>query len=81
MIEQEYLELSNQLQVSFNEKEKEVEEIRQKNDDLKKELLTAYGMIRVIDYYVSATDIDEQIKASIDLLRGFLSDKYDELIS
>jgi SMC interacting uncharacterized protein involved in chromosome segregation len=80
MLENEYLELSNQLQESFNKKEKELESVKQDNDDLKKDLISAYGIVRVIDFYLASSEVDTEIKATVDLLRGFLSDKYDEII-
>tara|TARA_R100001440_G_scaffold47100_1_gene66895 strand:- start:752 stop:994 length:243 start_codon:yes stop_codon:yes gene_type:complete len=79
MLEQEYLELVNQLKEQFDEKENEVKSIKEENENLKKIFISAYGFIRIIDNMATDTDIDFEVKSMIDVLRGYLSNEYDDL--
>jgi len=80
MTEGEYLEMANQLKESFDKKEKEMITINNENEELKKNLISVYGYVRILDYVVSSSnEIDFELKGMIDILRGFLSDLYDDL--
>ena len=82
MLEQEYLELVNQLKESFEEKDNELNKIKNENQELKKIILSAYGFIRIMDHFASdGDDIDFEIKGMIDILRGYLSSVYDDFFS
>ena len=71
MLENQYLELATQLQDKFNENEKLVNRITQNNVDLKKKIMVAYSLIRIID---SGEFIDaDDTKVFIEMLRGHLS--------
>ncbi len=65
--ENDYLTLANELKKQFEEKDKEVEE-------LKKNLISCYGIIRVID--MQSNGLDDNIV----LLRGWLSDLVENWI-
>jgi hypothetical protein len=69
MLEQEYLELTNQLKEEFDKKDKEMEELKEKHFTLFKSLISVYGMIRMIDI---ADDEDKE--PLLEILRGYLSD-------
>ena len=73
MLEQEYLELSNQLKESFDKKEKEVEKIKEELTDLKKIFVSAYGFVRIMD---NIDDWSEK-EALLDLLRSYLSEQFE----
>lgn len=79
MTEGEYLEMVNQLKESFDEKDKEMIKMNKENEELKKNLISVYGYIRILDYIASSSnEIDFELKGMIDILRSFLSDIYDE---
>ena len=72
MTEGEYLELANQLKVTFDEKEKQVIKLLEENEEIKKHFLSLYGMLRVISYYADG-NVDEPILTLIESARGFAS--------
>jgi len=78
MLEQEYLELANQLKENFDSKEREIEKIKEENIELKKNLISVYGYVRILDFMASRTDLDVELQNMIDVLRSFLSDVYDD---
>jgi len=79
MLEGEYLELVDDLKKKFEKKEEEINVIKERISYLEKDLLTAFGMIRIIDYFCSSTDTDEELKVLISSLRTYLSECYDNL--
>jgi len=78
MTEGEYLELANQLKVTFDEKEKQVIKLLEENEEIKKHFLSLYGMLRVISYYADG-NVDEPILTLIESARGFASSVLDKL--
>ena len=79
MLEQEYLELCEQLKNTYEEKEQELNKLKQQNQELKKSLISCYGFIRVMDYIVDEDDVSLELRTLIDVFRGYLSDMYDDL--
>ena len=75
MLEQEYLELTNQLKEEFDKKDKELDELKDKHFTLFKSLISVYGMVRMIDI---ADDEDKE--ALLEILRGYLSDLVTPLL-
>ena len=47
--------------------------------NLRKEIISAYGVVRLIDNFIDPTNIDYSVKTLIDCLRGFLSDLVDDI--
>ena len=78
MIEQQYLELCDQLRSTYDEKENEIQQLKNKNEELKKSLISCYGFIRVMDYIVDEDDVSLELRTLIDVFRGYLSDMYDD---
>ena len=76
MLEGEYLEMVNHLKEKFDEKDKEVEKVKERYKDVVKEFLSVYGYVRLIDM---ADDMERE--GLIELLRGFLSERFDEIFS
>ena len=76
MLENDYLELAEQLQNKFNQNERLVNRITQNNIDLKKKIMVAYSLIRIIDSgeFIDANDT----KVFIEMLRGHLSKVVEE---
>jgi hypothetical protein len=75
MNEGEYLEMVNQLQEKFNLNELENNKIKEGYIELKKNFISLYGIIRILDM---SEDIDHD--AVIDAARTFASSIYDEFI-
>ena len=78
MLEQQYLELCDQLRTTYDEKEIEIEQLKNKNEELKKSLISCYGFIRVMDFIVDEDDVSLELRTLIDVFRGYLSDMYDD---
>ena len=75
-----YLEAMKQLQEKFNTFNKKRIIIENKNKMLAKELLTCYGLVRIIDSLINPENTDFQVMMSIEILRGYMSDVVDECI-
>ena len=67
----EYLEMANQLKEKFDENEKLVNRITQNNVELKKKIMIAYSLIRIIDSGEFIDSSDTQV--FIEMLRAHLS--------
>jgi len=85
MTEQEYLELSNQFKEIMDEKDSRLQMALRNELDLKKVIITAYGMLRVLDHTTDDVEIMlehrlESCKDMIENFRGYLSDMMDEYI-
>jgi hypothetical protein len=78
MTEGQYLELANQLKESFDEKDKQVDLLLKENEELKKNFISIYGMLRVIDYYSQGNIDDAVIITLIETARGYASSVLDE---
>ena len=82
MNEGEYLELVKQLQDKFDKNEKNVREVRENMDSLIKEVVTIYGVFRMIDRLIDyEDDIDAEIKILCSALRSHISELYEEIVS
>lgn len=77
--ENDYLEQMNHLQVLFNKKDKEVLKVLEKYKDTLKELITCYGVIRLLDDQLEDIDAPLEIKCISELLRQQLSNFFDDI--
>lgn len=69
-----YLEAMNQLKEMNEKREKETEKHKQELISLKKELISAYGIVRLIDMmYSDAEEPIGEISLLIETLREYLS--------
>lgn len=75
-----YLEAMEQLQQKFTEYDRKRIIIENKNKMLAKELLTCYGMVRVIDSIINPDSTDFEVMLSVDVLRGYISRVVNESI-
>ena len=73
-----YLEAMDQLQKKFNENEEVIRKLKDKNSALLKEIISAYGVVRLIDNYIEPDEISYEVKTLIDCLRGHLSDLVEQ---
>ena len=79
--EYEYIEMANHLKKLYEEIDKKNKKILGEKQELIKVLLSSYGLIRVIDNYVSNVyDIPNDLVVLIETLRGSLSDELDTFI-
>tara|TARA_Y100001972_G_C7603019_1_gene302187 strand:+ start:848 stop:1102 length:255 start_codon:yes stop_codon:yes gene_type:complete len=79
MSSQNYLEAMDQLNEKFKEVEYLKKKMEEQNTQLKKELITCYGCIRIIDNLIEEdNDIDLNIKMMCDILRQHLSGFFNE---
>ena len=75
-----YLEAMEQLQKKYDAFNNKRIIIENKNKMLAKELLTCYGMVRIIDSLINPENTDFEIMMTIDVLRGYMSNVVDECI-
>ena len=85
MTEQEYLEMSNQFKEIMDEKDSKLQLALRNELDLKKVIMTSYGMLRVLDHMTDDVEIMlehrlESCKDMIENFRGYLSDMLDQFI-
>jgi hypothetical protein len=74
MNELEYLEAMNQLKTKFDENEIEVKRLKKEVIDLKKYIMTIYGLARIIDSNFLGEDYDgDNIRVLIEMMRGYCS--------
>ncbi len=83
MLENDYLELANEAQKKYNELDERNAKNLQELKQLKKELITCYGYVRILDSVYNnqeADDLEPQIQLMIEVLREFLSQFTEENI-
>lgn len=75
--EQHYIELSNQLKEKYEIYEKENNNLKSEMFDMKKDIMTIYGLIRTIDNfysnYIINEDPDDKLQFLIDCVRTLCS--------
>lgn len=82
MLEQEYLEMVNQLKDKYDEITDKLDRIELLELDMKKDLITAYGVVRMLDNLISNSHIpyDNEVVTIVEVLRGLLSNCMDRHI-
>lgn len=82
MNDNDYLESMNQLQEKYDTFMKEKETMEEEIEDLKKNLSSMYGLIRVLDIMAntSVLDVDDNLLSLIGLTRSFSSDIFNLFI-
>ena len=82
LLEGEYLDLVAQLQLKYNDIESKMDSILRMEKIIKKDLIVAYGIARLLDHLVDSSPIpyDNEIIVLIEMLRGILSDSVDKHI-
>ena len=81
--EKAYMDLANESKEKFDEMNKEKIKLQEEITALKKELITTYGMVRIIDNLYGEQDEDYReptIETLIDCLRSYLSEFFDNSI-
>ena len=82
MMEGEYLELCNDLKTKYDEITDKLDRIELLELDMKKDLITAYGVVRMLDNLISNSHIgyDNEVVTIVEVLRGLLSNCMDRHI-
>lgn len=82
MLEQEYLEMVNQLKDKYDEITDKLDRIELQDLDMKKDLITAYGVVRMLDNLISNSHVpyDNEVVVIVEVLRGLLSNYMDRHI-
>jgi len=76
-----YLEAMNQLKEKFDNNEYLMKRIQKQNLELKKEIVTAFGCMRILDNLIHHSyGVDGDIVSLSESLRGHLSDFVDDII-
>tara|TARA_R110002167_G_scaffold346148_2_gene556672 strand:+ start:426 stop:692 length:267 start_codon:yes stop_codon:yes gene_type:complete len=81
-MEGEYLELVNQLKLKYDDVEEKLISIENKDKKMKKDLMTAYGVVRLLDSMIdnAVVGYDNEIIVLVECLRGILSDSIDRYV-
>jgi hypothetical protein len=81
MNEQMYLDLVNQLKEKFDNNEYLMKRIQKQNMELKKEIVTAFGCMRILDSLIhNSYGVDGDIISLSESLRGHLSTFVEDII-
>lgn len=78
MNENQYLELCNQLKEINESRDKEMKKIINESVEIKKKLITCYGLVRLVSNLIHSSEIDAEPYILLDVLRGMLSEFIEE---
>jgi len=80
--EQDYLELAKEAKEKYEQLEEKINKKNEELHDIKKELISCYGYVRILDnlYSQQPTDIEPNIEIMLSVLRDFLSQFTEECI-
>lgn len=77
----QYLIEMNEMKEIYEKKEQELKKYKKENYQLKKDLLSAYGMIRIIDVNFNNGEFSgDDLKSVIEFLRSYLSSVFDDIM-
>ena len=81
-MEQDYLDMVNQLKEKYDEITSKLDKVELMEIDIKKDLMTAFGVVRLLDHLISTSLVgyDNEIIVIVEVLRGLLSDCMDKHI-
>ncbi len=81
-MEQDYLDMVGQLKLKYDEIEAKMSSIERLEKIMRKDLITAYGVVRLLDHLMdtSVVPYDNEIVVLVEMLRGVLSDCVDKHI-
>jgi len=81
-MEQDYLDMVGQLKLKYDEIEAKMNSIERLEKIMKKDLITAFGVVRLLDHLMdtSVVPYDNEIVVLVEMLRGVLSDCVDKHI-
>lgn len=71
-------ELADQLMEKFNDCEYLTKKLSRENLNLKKDIMTLYGLIRSLDTLIDGMPIDPVVSNFVDVMRGIASEYIEE---
>ena len=79
MLEGEYLDMVNQLKSKYDTITNKLERIEAMELNMKKDLISCYGVVRVLDHLISTSMVgyDNEVMTIVECLRGLLSTVMD----
>ena len=79
MMEQDYLDMVNQLKLKYDMITSKLDRIEAMELNMKKDLISCYGVVRVLDHLISTSHIgyDNEVMTIVECLRGLLSTVMD----
>jgi len=82
MLEGEYLLLADQLKQKYDDITAKLDRIELLELDMKKDLITAYGVVRMLDHLISNSHVpyDNEVITIVEVLRGLMSNAMDRHI-
>ena len=82
MLEGEYLDMVNQLKSKYDMITSKLDRIEAMEIEMKKDLITAYGVVRMIDHLISNSHVpyDNEVITIVECLRGLMSNVMDRHI-
>lgn len=82
MMEQDYLDMVQQLKEKYDMITSKLEKIELMELDMKKDLMSVYGVVRMLDHLISTSMVpyDNEIMVIVEVLRGMMSDMMDRHI-
>jgi len=82
MMEQDYLDMVAQLKEKYDTITSKLDKIELMELDMKKDMITAYGVVRMLDHLISTSHIgyDNEVMTIVEVLRSMLSDMMDRHI-
>ena len=81
MSENDLIEMADDCKNRIQEKNRELYFLKKKNHEIMKELITCYGIVRVLDNLLEQVEVESEIKNISDVLRTHLSDLFDKIFS
>lgn len=76
----EYLEMANHAKEMVEEAQAKMDLYKKQNIELKKNLISIYGAIRILDHF-TCMDTSEEVNMYVEFLRGYMSDICENFIS
>lgn len=79
MTEQQYLELADQFKEQMEEKNYEIKSLKREIEEVSKNFISLYGMLRVMDYLISNGEVEMELAVLIEVARGFASTVLEDM--
>ena len=79
MSDGQYLEMANQFKELIDEKEYEMKKVKEELENVSKNFISLYGIIRMMDYLISCGEIEAELGVLIEVARSFASNVLDDM--
>ena len=66
--EQNYIDMVNQLKIKYNYFEKQNQDLKDEMNDLKKDIMVIYGLVRTTDNFLNNIILDDNTNQILDFL-------------